>query len=81
LCFTFLSFGKKCAISGKRVKILGYDIPKSLPFLFLPLPSKGRKRFWDKATLVRGNGWEKNGKLIIRVFIFNFITINETLRM
>jgi hypothetical protein len=53
-------------------------IKKYLPFLFLPLPSKGRKRFWDMATLVMGNRGEENGKLIIRVFIFDFITINET---
>jgi hypothetical protein len=53
-------------------------IKKYLPFLFLSLPSKGRKRFWDMATLVMGNRGEENGKLIIRVFIFDFITISET---
>jgi hypothetical protein len=65
------------------LKILNYNhqcchIKKYLPFLFLPLPFKGRKRFWDMATLVMGNRGEENGKLIIRVFIFDFITINET---
>jgi hypothetical protein len=29
------------------------------------------------ATLVMGNRGEENGKLIIRVFNFDFITINE----
>ncbi len=41
-------------------------IPKSLPFLFLPLDWRGR------------NQGGKNGKIIIRVLILNFITINET---
>jgi hypothetical protein len=33
------------------------------------------------ATLVMGNQGEENGKLIIRDFIFDFITTNETLKM
>jgi hypothetical protein len=37
--------------------------------------------FWDMATLVRGNRGEINGKLIIRFFNFDFITINETSKM
>jgi hypothetical protein len=42
---------------------------------------QGKKEILGYSNTGEGESREKFGKLIICVFIFNFITINETLKM